>query len=81
MKYPDRLATQIMNGRELSSLDGLGMVGMEEQQQNILKEQQRQVMIVQQANREGSTFEKFAINENTNTNYKSQRGRKPNNKS
>ena len=32
IKYPDRLATQIMNSRELSNLDKLGMIGMEEQQ-------------------------------------------------
>ena len=55
IKYPDRLATQIINSRELSNLDGLGMVGMEEQQQNIMKEQQREVIITQQANRDGST--------------------------
>ena len=28
-KYPDRLATQIMNSRELDNLDKIGMVGME----------------------------------------------------
>ena len=32
LKYPDRLATQIMNSRELGNLD-IGMIGMEEQQQ------------------------------------------------
>ena len=55
LKYPDRLATQIMNSRELDNLDKIGMIGMEEQQQNIMKEQQRQVIITQQANRDGST--------------------------
>ena len=55
LKYPDRLATQIMNSRELGNLDKIGMIGMEEQQQNIMKEQQREVIITQQANRDGST--------------------------
>ena len=69
IKYPDRLATQIMNSRELGNLDKIGMIGMEEQQQNLMKEQQRQVIITQQANRDGSTA-KFTINENPNTYYK-----------
>ena len=55
IKYPDRLATQIMNSREMLSLDKIGMIGIEEQQQNIMKEQQREVIITQQANSEGST--------------------------
>ena len=55
IKYPDRLATQIMNSREMLSLDKIGMIGMEEQQENIMKEQQRQAIITQQANRDGST--------------------------
>ena len=69
LKYPDRLATQIINSRELSNLDGLGMIGMEEQQQNIMKEQQRQVIITQQANRDGSTATKITINEYRKTCY------------
>ena len=59
LKYPDRLATQIMNSRELGNLDKIGMIGMEEQQQNIMKEQQREVIITQQANSEGSTAKKI----------------------
>ena len=70
LKYPDRLATQIMNSREMLSLDKLGMIGIEEQQQNIMKEQQREVIITQQANRDGSTATKITINENPNTYYK-----------
>ena len=59
LKYPDRLATQIMNSRELDNLDKIGMMGMEEQQQNIMKEQHREVIITQQANSEGSTAKKL----------------------
>ena len=67
IKYPDRLATQIMNSREMLSLDKIGMMGMEEQQQNIMKEQQREVIITQQANSEGSTATKITIKECTKT--------------
>ena len=59
IKYPDRLATQIMNSREMLSLDKIGMMGMEEQQQNIMKEQQREVILTQQADRYGSTAKKL----------------------
>ena len=34
LKYPDRLETQTMNSRELDNLDKIGMLGLEEQQQN-----------------------------------------------
>ena len=55
IKYPNRLATQIMNSKELTKLDDLGMGGIEEQQENIAKEKQRVVLIQQQAEREGTT--------------------------
>ena len=55
LKYPDRVATQIMNSRELLSLEKIGMIGMEEQQQNIMKQQQRETIITQLSNREGAT--------------------------
>ena len=67
IKYPNRLATQIMNSREMLSLDKIGMIGIEEQQENIMKEQQRQAIITQQANRDGSTATKITINECTQT--------------
>ena len=56
IKYPNRLATQIMNSKELTKLDDLGMGGIEEQQENIAKEKQRVVLIQQQAESEGTTF-------------------------
>ena len=55
IKYPNRLATQIMNSRELSKLDGLGMIGIEEQQINLDVERQRQIQISEIATREGTT--------------------------
>ncbi len=55
-KYPDRLATQIMNSRELGNLDKMGVLGMEEQQQNIMKEQQRQNTIRQLSINNDLTF-------------------------
>ena len=55
IKYPNRLATQIMNSRELSKLDGLGMIGIEEQQLNLGVERQRQNQISEIATREGTT--------------------------
>ena len=45
-----------MNSREMLSLDTIGMIGMEEQQQNIMKEQQRQNLIRQQTIADGTTF-------------------------
>ena len=68
IKYPDRLATQIMNSRELGNLDKIG-IGMEEQQENRMKEQQREVIITQQANSEGSTATKITINEYKKNSY------------
>ena len=44
-----------MNSKELTKLDGLGMEGLEEQQENIVKEKQRVILIHQQAEREGTT--------------------------
>ena len=55
IKYPNRLATQIMNSRELSKLDGVGMIGIEEQQLNLGVERQRQNQISEIATREGTT--------------------------
>ncbi len=55
IKYPNRLASQIMNSRELSKLDGVGMIGIEEQQLNLGVERQRQIQISEIATREGTT--------------------------
>ena len=55
IKYPNRLATQIMNSKELTKLDDLGMGGIEEQEENIAKEKQRVILIQQQAEHEGTT--------------------------
>ena len=55
IKYPNRLATQITNSREMTKLDGVGMIGMEEQQLNLGIERQRQIQISELATREGTT--------------------------
>ena len=61
LKYPNRLATQLMNSRELLQLDGLGV--SLDQQDNLVREQQRENLIMQQAEREGTTAKKNIINE------------------
>jgi hypothetical protein len=55
IKYPNRLATQITNSREMTKLDGLGMVGLEQQQLDLGVERQRQNQISELATREGTT--------------------------
>ena len=48
IKYPNRLATQLRNSNQLSNLldgNGEGLINMELQQQNIIKEQQKEIAI------------------------------------
>jgi len=48
IKYPNRLAKQLRNSNQLSNLldgDGQGLINMELQQQNIIKEQQKDIAI------------------------------------
>ena len=48
IKYPNRLAKQLRNSNQLSNLldgDGIGLINMELQQENIIKEQQKDIAI------------------------------------
>ena len=54
LKYPNRLATELMNSRELSKLNGLGV--SLDQQDNLVKEQQRVNSIREESINNGTTF-------------------------
>jgi hypothetical protein len=54
LKYPNRLATEIMNSREMSKLNGIGI--SLDQQGNLMKEQQRINSIREVSINNGTTF-------------------------
>jgi len=56
IKYPDRTAKQLRNTFELSQLDGVGMQIMEQQQQQEIKERDKEHLLRQIATNTGKSI-------------------------